>query len=90
MRIEKEEPDELKTKVFLKTEESMIYMREKTLTFLFMAFGFLIFTTMSIIFFQGFNLWGFKLDIKLLNWLGAATIGELGGLLLIVYRFLFR
>jgi hypothetical protein len=39
---------------------------------------------------QGFKLWKFDLSQATLNWLGGATIGEIGGLAAMVYGSLFR
>ena len=71
-------------------EESKINLREKMVLFLLVSYGFLILTTMSIFFLQGFNAFGFKLDVNTLAWLGGATIGEIGGLLALVYGSLFK
>jgi len=64
--------------------------QKQIVTFLLCAYGFLLFVTTAIILLQGFHLWGFALDPALLKWLGAATIGEIGGLLLITFRAVFK
>ena len=45
---------------------------------------------MVIILLQGFKPLGFNLDNELLFWLGAATVGEVVGLLTIIIRRLFE
>jgi hypothetical protein len=47
-------------------------------------------STMLIIFLQGFRVRGFNLDATFLKWLGAVTLGEVGGLAATVYGALFR
>jgi hypothetical protein len=58
--------------------------------FLLKAYGCLLVATMAIFLLQGFHLLGFSLDLKVLLWLGGATIGEIGGLLLLTARVVFR
>jgi len=62
----------------------------KVIDFLIRAYGSLLTATMLIFFLQGFRLWGFSLDTGLLRWLGAATVGEIAGLLTLTLRALFR
>ena len=38
---------------------------------------------------QGFCVWGFKLSETVLKFVGAATIGEVGGLLALTFRAVF-
>jgi len=45
---------------------------------------------MAIFFLEGFHAWGFDLNLKVLRWLGGATIGEIGGLLLLTLRVVFQ
>jgi len=45
---------------------------------------------MAMFFLQGFRLWGFQLDSALIQWLGAATIGEVGGLLTLTFAAIFK
>jgi hypothetical protein len=48
------------------------------------------FLTMAIIFLQGFNKFcSFELPVSVLNWLGAATVGEVAGLLYIIAKAIF-
>jgi hypothetical protein len=67
-----------------------IQMQRGALQFLYWAYGFLLVTTMLIILFQGFRVGGFALDASFLKWLGAVTLGEVGGLAATVYGALFR
>ena len=76
--------------VTIKDMESQISLREKAARFLFLAYGALLASTIVIYFLQGFQLFGFHLEQATLNWLGGATIGEVGGLAMTVYGFLFR
>ena len=69
---------------------SNIEMRQNAVKFLFWAYGGLLLCTMTVIFFQGFKVYGFALEQQFLNWLGAATIGEVAGLAYLVYGALFR
>jgi hypothetical protein len=65
-------------------------LRMKVVDFLLIAYGFLLLTTIIIIFFQGFHCLGFQLPNEFLNWLGGATIGEIGGLLTLTISAVFR
>jgi hypothetical protein len=58
--------------------------------FLFWVYGPAVAATFTIIFLQGFGAWGFHLEAGFLNWLGAATIGELGIIAGAVYGGLFK
>jgi len=58
--------------------------------FLLWAYGLFSAATFAIFFLQGFHTWGFQLDIKVLLCLSGATIGEIGGLLLLTFRVVFR
>ena len=62
----------------------------KLINFLLWAYGGLLTATMLIFFLQGFRLWGFSLYVVLLRWLGAATVGEIAGLLTLTFRAIFR
>jgi hypothetical protein len=65
-------------------------MQRGALHFLYWAYGFMLASTMLIIFLQGFRVRGFNLDATFLKWLGAVTLGEVGGLAATVYGALFR
>jgi len=82
----------LKTKDWIAavTAERSLTLQERVVTFLLYAYGFLLAATMTIVFLQGFHVWGFVLDQKVLLWLGGATVGEIGGLLLLTLKAVFR
>lgn len=88
----KETPEPVDFNEYIKGEEvlSGIGLREMAAKFLFYAYGGLLVATMAIFFLHGFKLGGFQLEKELLQWLGAATIGEIGGLAAIVYGALFK
>jgi len=65
-------------------------LQRLSVKFLFVAYGGLLFSTMAVIFLQGFRFWGFNLDQKFLDWLGGAAIGEIAGLAALVYGALFK
>jgi len=73
-----------------KQVESDISLRSKMIAFLFWMYGFFSFSTVVIIFLQGFKVKGFNLAPGLLHWLGAATVGEIGILAQIAYKALFK
>ena len=72
----KEPARSLSVKEFLSVEyaRESREMRKRALAFLFAAYGFLLVATVTVVFLQGFNAWGFDLESGFLNWLGAATI----------------
>ena len=63
-----------------------IRIRSQASRFLAKAFGFSLTATFGIIMVQGFHVWGFTLSETFLNWLGVATIGQVAGLLSMVWR----
>jgi hypothetical protein len=65
-------------------------MRGIATIFTLVAYAVLSTFTMTVIFFQGFKFHGFELEPGFLNWLGGATIGEIGVLAGLVYNFLFK
>ena len=77
-------PTNVATKTWV--NEVRVGFQRSILTFLFVAYGFLLVTTITIFLLQGFHAWGFSLDNALLKWLGAATIGEIGGLLYVTFK----
>ena len=86
-------PQTLTTKAWVTAvaTQSHLGLQRRIVTFLLWAYGFLLAATISIFFFfQGFHAWGFQLDLKVLLWLGGATVGEIGGLLLLTVRVVFR
>ena len=70
--------------------ERLIRMRGVAFLYILLIYGLLIVATITAIFFQGFNWFGFKLDTALLKWLGAAILGEVAGIAVTVYGALFR
>jgi hypothetical protein len=72
------------------TTEETLKHKSRVITFLFWAYGFLIVATMLIFFLEGFRFKGFSLDVGLLEWLGGATLGEIGGLLTITIKATFK
>ena len=92
MQKESEKLDKF-TKNFLKAEleekKHISVMRGKAFIFTLVFYGFIYFITVIIIFLEGFYIGGFKLDPGFLHWLGAASIGQIGALTLLVYKFLF-
>lgn len=72
------------------TTQATITQQERIIQFLLRAYGALLAVTMAIFCLQGFKLWGFSLDPALLKWLGGATVGEIGGLLLLTFKAVFK
>jgi hypothetical protein len=68
------------------TVECDVEIRRKTVGFLQKAYGFSLLMTFTIIFFQGFNVGGFKLSDSFLQWLGVATVGQVAGLFAMAIR----
>jgi len=77
-------PANVPTKTWV--DEARVGFQRSILIFLFIAYGFLLVATIAIFFLQGFHAWGFSLDNALLKLLGAATIGEIGGLLYVTFK----
>ena len=84
-------PEVLTLKEYIDHEKAMstIALRERTVGFLFKAYGWTLGSTIALILLQGFGFLGFKLPIEFLKWLGGATIVELVGLLAMVIGSLF-
>ena len=72
------------------TVVNTVDLQRKIIGFLLFAYGFLLVSTIAIFFLQGFRLGGFNLDAALLKWLGAATIGEIAGLMALTLKAVFR
>ena len=72
------------------TTTHIINQQDKIISFLLVAYGGLLLATMGIFYLQGFKTWGFNLDGNLLKWLGAATIGEIAGLLTLTFGAVFK
>jgi hypothetical protein len=72
------------------TTEAKITQQERIVRFLLRAYGGLLAATMVIYYLQGFKLWHFSLDAALLKLLVGATIGEIGGLLVLTFKAVFK
>jgi hypothetical protein len=79
--------DQLDVEEYIKWSD--IKYKERLVKMIIVLYSFLIVSTVTIIFFEGFGVGGFDLPDKFLNWLGGATIGEIGSLLAIVYKSYF-
>jgi len=75
--------------ITLVTVQNTLRNRSKLVSFLLWSYGFLIVTSTVIFFLQGFHYHGFNLNAGLLNSLGQMTVGEIGGLLMLTFRFTF-
>ena len=80
---------QVKNWVTIITAENNLSLQGKIIAFLLWAYGGLLLVTMGIFLLQGFHAWGFALESKLLAWLGASTVGEIGGLLMLSFRVVF-
>ncbi len=81
-------PEQLKLREWVSAAH--VGFQQQILTFLFWAYGLLLATTMGIFYLQGFHVGNFSLDSGLLRWLGGATIGEIGGLMILAIRASFK
>jgi hypothetical protein len=72
------------------TTQSHLNLQKRIIDFLLWAYGLVLAATIGIFYLQGFHARGFTIDLKVLLWLGAATIGEIGGLLLLTFRVVFK
>jgi hypothetical protein len=80
----------LKDWVTKATTEHTIEIQKQIITFLIRSYGSLLMASVAIFLFQGFALWGFKLSETVLKFIGAATICEIGGLLTLTIRAVFK
>ncbi len=80
----------LKDWVTRATTEHTIEIQKRIVTFLIRAYGSLLFASVAIFLLQGFALWGFKLSETVLKFIGTAAIGEIGGLLTLTFRAVFK
>jgi len=88
-RASGQRPVAVKDWVTRATTENTIDLQQKIVGFLLRAYGGLLVASVAIFFLQGFNLWGFKLSETVLKFIGAATIGEIGGLITLTIRAVF-
>jgi hypothetical protein len=86
--LRKQLPERLTLEEFV--HSARVGFPQQIVTFLLRAYGVLLAATMAIFFLQGFHLAGFSLDAAILNWLGGATIGEIGDLLVLTVRASFK
>jgi hypothetical protein len=75
---------------YLATTQANLHHQGQIVPFLLWAYALFSAATFAIFFLQGFHAWGFNLDLKVLLCLAAATISEIGGLLLLTFRVVFR
>jgi hypothetical protein len=92
MSLLKEKPDNITPREWmdLKKEQHHMDWQRKSATFLLWAYGTLLVFTIIIIFLVGWKVGGFELPQPLLTGIAGATIGEVGGLALLVYGFFFK
>lgn len=70
-------------------ESSDLQMRERAVYLMLAIFSLTVLSTLLMLNFEGFGAWGFDLPDPFLHWLGVATVGEVAGLLVITFRYLF-
>jgi hypothetical protein len=71
------------------TADHTFHLQKQIVRFLLRAYGGLLAASVLIFLLQGFGTWGFKLSETVLKFIGAATIGEIGGLLALTFRAAF-
>jgi hypothetical protein len=86
------EKQELLTEEYFKRVKtySEISLRELIVKVLLTTFCVVVFSTVIIIFLQGFRFSEFNLPIEFLKWLGGATLGEVVGLVALICHQLFK
>lgn len=62
-------------------------IREQNFRFVRRAFGWALAVTLAMFLLEGFHVLGFSLDVRLLYFLGTATVGEIAGLFAMVLKF---
>ena len=72
------------------TASHKIDLQKRIVGFLLLAYGSALAASLLIYLLQGFALWGFKLSETDLKFIGSATVGEIGGLLTLSFREVFR
>lgn len=76
--------------IALAEREDIFYQKRIAIFYLFGIYAILIVSTLTIIFFEGFHIYGFDIDDELLKWLGVSILGEVAGLAVLVYGSLFK
>jgi len=71
------------------TANHTIHLQRQIVRFLLRAYGGLLGASVLIFLLQGFSILGFKLSDTVLKFIGAGTIGEIGGLLALTFRAVF-
>ena len=71
------------------TADHTFHLQNQIVRFLLRAYGGLLAASVLIFLLQGFGIWGFKLSETVLKFIGAGTIGEIGGLLTLTLRAVF-
>ncbi len=71
------------------TADHTFHLQKQIVRFLLTAFGGLLAASVVIFFLQGFGMWGFRLSETVLKFIGAGSIGEIGGLLALALRAVF-
>jgi hypothetical protein len=71
------------------TADHTFHLQKRIVGFLLRAYGGLLAASVIIFLLQGFGTWGFKLSETVLKFIGAGTIGEIGGLLALTFRAVF-
>jgi hypothetical protein len=82
-------PISVKEWVTKATADHTFHLQKQIVRFLLQAFGGLLAASVLNFFLQGFGVWGFKLSETVLKFIGAGTIGEIGGLLALTLRAVF-
>ena len=71
------------------TADHTFHLQKQIVRFLLRAYGGLLAASVLIFFLQGFGISGFKLSETVLKFIGAGTVGEIGGLLALTLRAVF-
>jgi hypothetical protein len=82
-------PVSVKEWVTKATADHTFHLQKQIVGFLLRAYGGLLAASVIIFLLQGFGIWGFKLSETVLKFIGAGTIGEIGGLLALTFRAVF-
>ena len=82
-------PVSVRERVTKATADHTFHLQKQIVGFLLRAYGGLLAASVIIFLLQGFGTWGFKLSETVLKFIGAGTIGEIGGLLALTFRAVF-